>query len=298
MDGAHQSVSVSTCSRFTGRCIQGSKLYASAGPGFRRRSNGLMCVHGDTISEAIHAARVPASAHASTCNPALHLILRSPNVQQRTIACARRVCSHHGTHTLQGAATYYKLLAWTFTCYSRILLVDADVRFKSNPDLYLSNVALAPYFAAMPAVADRSYTGINTHIVCLSPDRQLFRQLLAKAASGQYFAYTNSDQDVLETLFTNEGDPHFPADRHHHLRERLPTPHGSGATSNHSAASFCLVDEYIDRALYPRRTPQDVPPPVVVGIDANVTGKNDDDDASAATGTLQNRQEDGAPDDR
>lgn len=167
-----------------------------------------------------------------------------------------------------GAATYYKLLAWTFTCYSRVLMVDADVVFKSNPDTYITNEH-APYFAASPKVADRAYTGFNSHIMCLTPDHHLFRQLLAKAASGQYFVYTNGEQDVLETVFTAETEAHFPADTHYHMRA---LPHvGPARNVNRSVADrTCLVDEAIDRSLLPRRRTSAQQPhhPAVVALDA------------------------------
>ena len=162
-----------------------------------------------------------------------------------------------------GAATYYKLLAWTLTCYSRVLMVDADVVFKQNPDAFITN-GHAPYFAAVPKVADRAYTGFNSHVMCLTPDRHIFRQLLAKAASGQYFVYTNGEQDVLETVFTAESEPNFPADSHYHMRS---IPHlkmrVNGTSSAEDRSVSCMMDEGVDRSLLPRRARM-VHAPVVV----------------------------------
>ena len=181
-----------------------------------------------------------------------------------------------------GAATYYKLVAWTMTCYSRVLMVDADVTFRSNPDTYIANPK-APYFAAVPKVADRAYTGFNSHVMCLTPDRNLFRQLLAKAVSGQYFAYTNGEQDVLETVFTAETVPRdFPLDYHYHMR---PTPRikaspprlQSNGSAAISLATACMVDEAIDRSLLPySRKPCATTAVIVASDTAHGTGNASD----------------------
>ena len=114
-----------------------------------------------------------------------------------------------------GAATYYKFLAWALTRYKRLLHVDCDTILSEAPDRYLTHQP--PYFMATPATDERAYRGFISHLMLLTPDAGIFEQILAKAASGQYLAYTNTDQDVLETMFTASaaGAELMPRHQHH-----------------------------------------------------------------------------------
>ena len=112
-----------------------------------------------------------------------------------------------------GAATYFKLLAWTFTSYHRVLVMDSDAYFLASPDAYL--VQNPPYFAANAAAAGRHFIGFNSHLMIITPDLNVFDVLVDKAASGMYLTFTNTDQDVLETIFTASRSNHLPHDMHH-----------------------------------------------------------------------------------
>lgn len=125
-----------------------------------------------------------------------------------------------------GAATYYKFLAWTLAGYRRLLVVDSDTVLTESPDRFLTHQP--PYFAATPATDERSYRGFISHLMVLTPDAGMFGQILAKAASGQYLAYTNTDQDVLETMFTAAADA-LPRHVHH-------PPQITGTAAAHGAA--------------------------------------------------------------
>jgi hypothetical protein len=126
-----------------------------------------------------------------------------------------------------GAATYYKFLAFGLTDYARLLHIDSDVIVTELPDPFLRSASTSSlYFAAEPEnkglnpTVSRSYPtsdhvlyrGLSSHCMLLTPGTATFGQLLSKAASGQYLAYTNSDQDVLETIFTTTA----------HWAQRLP----------------------------------------------------------------------------
>lgn len=120
---------------------------------------------------------------------------------------------------IDGAATYYKFFAWALTPYERVLHIDADFAFGERPDAFLTTTTA--YFQAKRGVAGRSYVGLNSHRLLVTPDANIFALLLAKAASGQYFTYTNTDQDVIETIFPpsvgGDGGPLFvtmPAGNH------------------------------------------------------------------------------------
>ena len=138
----------------------------------------------------------------------------------------RRPWTQRTQRRTDGAATYYKFLAWTFTAYCRVLHVDCDAYFVELPDRYLLH--RAPYFAAGPEIAHRKFTGLNTHIMTLTPDFNVYNMLVDKAASGMYLTYTNTEQDVLETIFTasSAGATHrFPRNVHsHNLSRPLPSP--------------------------------------------------------------------------
>ena len=84
----------------------------------------------------------------------------------------------------------------------RVLLVDADTVLWSSPDAWLA--AEARRFAATAEAAVRGFTGLNTHLVLLAPDRDgaTFAALLARASECNYLPYTNTEQDVLEAHFT------------------------------------------------------------------------------------------------
>mmetsp|Transcript_6624 Transcript_6624/g.9844 ORF Transcript_6624/g.9844 Transcript_6624/m.9844 type:complete len:669 (+) Transcript_6624:743-2749(+) len=121
-----------------------------------------------------------------------------------------------------GAATYAKFIFWSFAdTYSKILFVDADVLFYQNPDPFL--FFSTDYFLATNEIADRGFTGFNTHMMLLTPDPVIFKQLLLRAKYGWYLPNTNGEQDILEAQFVFVGDPHFPI--HYHVNHhRYPSP--------------------------------------------------------------------------
>ena len=109
-----------------------------------------------------------------------------------------------------------KFVAWTLITYERVLHVDADVTFHEAPDSFL--VSTAQTFVAKAGRGNRQgYVGLNTHIMLLEPDMGVFLQLVQTASSAQYFAYTNSEQDVIEAFFDGQHRPDPPFPNHTHM---------------------------------------------------------------------------------
>jgi len=51
---------------------------------------------------------------------------------------------------------------------------------------------------------NRSYDGLNTHVMFLRPSSHIFTILQLKSEHGEFVPYTNTEQDVLETVFSTE----------------------------------------------------------------------------------------------
>ena len=84
----------------------------------------------------------------------------------------------------------------------------------------------AEYFVSSPELSQtyterRGYTGLQTHIMFIKPSAVVFRILVDQGLTKSYVPFTNTEQDVLETVFS----PHRkypPFMRHrHHFRECL-----------------------------------------------------------------------------
>ena len=122
-----------------------------------------------------------------------------------------------------GTCTSLKLAAWNRTDYAGIILSDADVCFLQPFDalgwmmkLYEQGI----YFQAhrehggtcSPSgpnrrslagfTGPRCYDGLNTHMMYLRPDKVVGQLLLDKAKYGDFVPFTNTEQDVLETVFS------------------------------------------------------------------------------------------------
>ena len=121
-----------------------------------------------------------------------------------------------------GTCTAFKLLAWNLTRYRRVLHADADVFFLSDPAPWLHRhrnlqfAAINEYLGNKTNVArERGYDGLNTHLMLLTPSRAVVSILLANAVTGNFIPYTNSEQDVVESIFSSHVRyPDFPAHLH------------------------------------------------------------------------------------
>ncbi|KAL1500144.1 hypothetical protein AB1Y20_012815 [Prymnesium parvum] len=100
--------------------------------------------------------------------------------------------------------TSFKFHAWDAIDYDGILLADTDVVFREDPLPWMrARLVENEYFHANSEIAYRNYVGINSHLIWLQPDRQIYRMLVDAAQLGNFIPYTNGDQDVIESLFTN-----------------------------------------------------------------------------------------------
>jgi hypothetical protein len=111
-----------------------------------------------------------------------------------------------------GWATYFKFKAWTHDEYDTILVSDADIVWKGNPDPILEGPGFDVSFQAFEENADRKRTGLNTRLMIITPSKDLYNILVDRASSGNYVPYTNTEQDVLESQFPAE-DRYVPKDQ-------------------------------------------------------------------------------------
>ena len=119
-----------------------------------------------------------------------------------------------------------KFLAWNLSAiYERILFVDSDVCVTSDPLAWM-NRHRSEYFAAQPETngafaQQRGYLGLTTHLMLLQPSRTVFRLLVDQGMSQSYVPFTNTEQDVLETVFSPHRRHPAPMRHRHHFSECL-----------------------------------------------------------------------------
>lgn len=98
-----------------------------------------------------------------------------------------------------GWATYYKFLLWQQTEFDKLLFSDTDVVILENPDSWLETGKYDEFLCDIE-VAKRNYDGLNTHMMLITPSKDIYELLVLKATQGSYVAYTNTEQDVIETV--------------------------------------------------------------------------------------------------
>ena len=149
--------------------------------------------------------------------------------------------------------TSLKLLAWNMTDYDRIMVSDTDVCVLEDPYPWmLQQYHNDEYFAAPPQ-GRASYQGLTSHFVFLQPDAMVFRMLRDMGTSRSFIPYTNSEQDIIETVFaTRRSMPQLPD--HRHDRYQLTCPRGHryifGETRNDLSAIVNATRRLQLRALY------------------------------------------------
>ena len=128
-----------------------------------------------------------------------------------------------------GAMTYYKLLLFNLTSLKRIVFFDADVLIEENPDyLFESTQESADIVAFHEGRPSDVWTsGFNTHIMLVKPSHEHFQSMTLRAATGNYRAFTNTEQDVIENeyayLMRGFGDPGYPRYPQHQHNFNLDT---------------------------------------------------------------------------
>jgi hypothetical protein len=116
--------------------------------------------------------------------------------------------------------TSLKLLAWNLTGYDRLMVSDTDVCVLEDPVPWML-AHWDEYFVATPQGLDRPYQGISSHFMFLQPNALVFRMLRDTGRTRSFIPYTNSEQDVLETVFaTRKAMPRLPWHAHDRFQPR------------------------------------------------------------------------------
>ena len=124
-----------------------------------------------------------------------------------------------------GAGTTLKFWAWALADFDGVVVADADVcwngafagpygrgshrpaaRFHFTSANELEGFAAELLrrrvpFAAAAERGNRDYDGFNSHFFWVRPSLDVFALLRDKAASGDFVPYTNTEQDVFDTVF-------------------------------------------------------------------------------------------------
>ena len=102
-----------------------------------------------------------------------------------------------------GWATLYKLFAWRLR-YRLVLHSDLDIVYHESPDrILVATLRSSLMFRAPPQRARRGYAGLSTHLMLLRPSASIASVLINSARTSHFLAYTHTEQDVLETVFTD-----------------------------------------------------------------------------------------------
>ena len=104
-----------------------------------------------------------------------------------------------------GACTLTKFHAWNLTNLDAVAVLDSDICLHNPASVWnaLANFSQSSQpFAAGPERAKRKYRGFNTRVMFLKPSPAIFKVLIDKAASGDFLPYSNTEQDVIETVFS------------------------------------------------------------------------------------------------
>jgi len=118
-------------------------------------------------------------------------------VEGRMYPCEGRVQKRD-----DGRCTSLKLHAWNLTEYDGILAFDSDACLIEDPRPYLMRqYELGTYFAHSGREKKPTREGFNSHLFYFQPSRILYKLLTDMARLGDYYPFTNGEQDVLETVF-------------------------------------------------------------------------------------------------
>ena len=105
-----------------------------------------------------------------------------------------------------GLCTALKFFYWNLTEYESITHLDTDVCLKEDIVPWILRMEEDDmFFAATRERFDRSYDGLNTHVMFLRPSSRIFTLLQQKSEHGEFVPFTNTEQDVLETVFSTAG---------------------------------------------------------------------------------------------
>ena len=187
-------------------------VYGLKHPAMRRLRNAGFEIDDRSALDPTHFAMVPRFVESPT--------MKWPRANQ----------SQHVQGRVDSACTSFKFMAWQLTRWRGLLMSDTDVVFRTDPRPWMqARLNEDEYFFAEDERSKRNYVGINSHLVWLQPNRQVFRMLIDAGRHGNFVPYTNSDQDVIESLFT----------QHRHDLSLPPSEHTKHAyCSCHSVLAF------------------------------------------------------------
>ena len=94
------------------------------------------------------------------------------------------------------------------TEFFNVQYVDADDFTRVQGDIDFSTAtgiasrAASSYFTVKDACEDtwRDYKGLNTALMLITPAYTWFRQLVLMSRHGRWLPYTNTEQDVIESM--------------------------------------------------------------------------------------------------
>ena len=137
--------------------------------------------------------------------------------------------------------TSLKLLAWNLTQYDRVMVSDTDNCMVEDPVPWMRRHR-NHYFVATPQGLDRPYQGISSHLMYLQPSELVFRMLRDTATSRSFIPYTNSEQDIIETVFATRRDfPRLPRHRHDRNQPSCPRSRVFGAAADGASLLYNLT---------------------------------------------------------
>jgi alpha-N-acetylglucosamine transferase len=126
---------------------------------------------------------------------------------------ARWVENNRVQRRKDSSCTSLKFLAWNMTQYDKIMVSDADACLLEDPLNWTIQHAKHE-FIAVDEVAPASYTGLNSHLMMITPSARTFDMLVRIGKTKTFIPRTNGDQDVIETIYSNpESFPQLPVHR-------------------------------------------------------------------------------------
>ena len=107
-------------------------------------------------------------------------------------------------HTREdGECTSLIFAAWARSEYDGILFMDTDQCIYEDPLEFMYTAWRAGHhFLAQAERTSRSYLGVNTHLMWITPNPPLCQVFREKAAFGDYMPHQNGGQDIIETVFS------------------------------------------------------------------------------------------------
>ena len=112
------------------------------------------------------------------------------------------------------ACTSLKFMAWNFTQYDRILVSDTDVCFYDHDIYNWMDRHRKWKFIAEKETARRGFVGIQSHLMYIKPNEDIFDILVELGKFRSFLPYTNGDQDIIESIYAAKNFPPLPNHKH------------------------------------------------------------------------------------